>query len=179
MKHVYSLLTASMLISVAGIQSGLAQAAKPGPEHKRLAFYVGKWSTEGEVKPGPMGPGGKMKSTDSCSWFEGQYSVVCRYEGTGPMGPSKGIGIIGYNTEDKVYTYYAVDNTSMNMASVPKGTVQGDTWTFTDQGTMGGQTYKSRVTIKEVSPTQQSFRMEMQGSDGKWVPLMESKSTKQ
>ena len=156
-----------------------SQPTKPGPEHKRLAFYVGKWRTEGEVKPGPMGPGGKVKSTDTCEWFEGQYSVVCRYEGTAPMGPSKGMGIIGYNTEDKVYTYYAVDNTSMNMASVPKGTVRGDTWTYTDEGTMGGQRYKSRVIIKEVSPTQQSFRMEMQGPDGKWVPLMESKSTKQ
>lgn len=154
------------------------QASKPGPEHKRLGYFVGKWKTEGEMKPGPMGPGGKMTSTDTCEWFEGKYSVVCRYEGTGPMGPSKAMGIIGYNPEEKVYTYYAVDNTSMNMASVPKGTVKGDTWTYTDQGTMGGSSYKTRVIIKEVSPTQQTFRMEMQGSDGKWVPVAESRSTK-
>jgi hypothetical protein len=43
---------------------------------------------------------------------------------------------------------------------------------------MGGEKFKTRVTIKEVSPTEQSFRMEMQGPDGKWTPLMESKSTK-
>lgn len=176
-----TVLATCAVLTIAGQQVLAAQgpqAPKPGPEHKRLAFYVGKWSTEGEVKPGPMGPGGKTKSTDTCEWFEGQFSVICRYEGTGPMGPSKGVGIIGYNTEEKVYTYYGVDNTSMNMASVPKGTVRGDTWTYTDEGTMGGKTYKSRVIIKEVSPTQQSFRMEMQGPDGKWIPLMESKSTK-
>jgi hypothetical protein len=33
---------------------------------------------------------------------------------------------------------------------------------------MGGQKYKSRVTIKEVSPTEYNFKMEMQGPDGKW-----------
>jgi hypothetical protein len=181
MNRMIVLSAAIAMVSAAGSQSAWAQAPaapKPGPEHKRLGFYVGKWSTEGEVKPGPMGPGGKMKSTDTCEWFEGNYSVVCRYEGTGPMGPSKGIGILGYNPEEKVYTYYGVDNSSMNMASVPKGTVKGDTWTYTDEGTMGGKKFKTRVTIKEVSPTQQSFRMDIQGPDGKWAPMMESKSTK-
>ena len=179
MKRVLIVLAVGAMLSSIGPRSASAQGpAKPGPEHKRLAFYVGKWNTEGEVKPGPMGPGGKMKSTDTCEWFEGHFSVICRYEGTGPTGPSKGVGIIGYNTEEKAYTYYAVDNTSMNMASVPKGTVQGDTWTYTDEGTMGGQKFKFRVIIKEVSPTQQSFKMEMQGPDGKWIPLMEGRSTK-
>jgi hypothetical protein len=167
-------------LSVAGLQLAAAQAppTKPGPEHKRLGYFVGKWNAEGEVKPGPMGPGGKMRSSDTCEWFEGEFSVICRYEGSGPTGPSKGIGILGYNTEEKVYTYYGIDNSAMTMTSVPKGTVKGDTWTYTDQGTMGGQKYKSRVTIKEVSPTEYTFRMEMQGPDGKWAPLMESRNTK-
>jgi hypothetical protein len=180
--RVFSVITVCAMMSVAGVRLAAAQApqaSKPGPEHKRLGYFVGKWSTEGEMKPGPMGAGGKMKSTDTCEWFEGGYSVVCRYEGTGPMGASKSIGILGYNTEEKVYTYYGVDNSSMNMASVPRGTVRGDTWTYTDEGTMGGQKVKSRVIIKELSPNSHTFRMEMQGPDGKWMPFMESKSTKQ
>ena len=165
------------MVTAAGWQVAAAQVPKPGPEHKRLAYFIGKWNTEGEVKPGPMGAGGKMKSSDTCEWFEGQFSVICRYEGSGPMGPSKGIGILGYNTEEKVYTYYGVDNSNMTMASVPKGTVRGDTWTYTDEGTMGGKKVKSKVTIKELSPTEHTFRMELQGPDGKWAPMVESKST--
>jgi hypothetical protein len=178
MKRVFNLLAALTVVSAAGLQVAAAQAPKPGPEHKRLGYFVGKWNADGEMKPGPMGPGGKMKSSDTCEWFEGQFSVICRYDGSGPMGPSKGIGILGYNTEEKAYTYYGVDNTNMTMASVPKGTVQGDTWTYTDEGTMGGKKYKSRVTIKELSPTSYTFRMDMQGPDGKWAPMMESKNTK-
>jgi hypothetical protein len=84
----------------------------------------------------------------------------------------------GCSPEEKVYTYYGVDNMNMTMASVPKGTVQGDTWTYHDEGTMGGKKVKTRVTIKELSPTAYTFKMEMQGTDGKWTPMMESKNTK-
>jgi hypothetical protein len=94
------------------------------------------------------------------------------------MGPSKSLGVLSYSTEEKVYTYYGVDNSNMTMATVPRGAVQGNTWTYTDEGTMGGQKIKSRVTIKELSPTAYTFTMELQGPDGKWAPMMESKSTK-
>jgi hypothetical protein len=169
------------VVSAAGVQLAAAQAPpapKPGSEHARLGYFVGKWAAEGEIKPGPMGPGGKMTSTDNCEWFEGRFSVICRSEGTTPMGPSKSIGILGYSAEEKVYTYYGVDNTNMTMASVPRGTVQGETWTYTDEGMMGGQKFKTRVTIKELSPTSYTFRMEMQGPDGKWMPMVESKNSK-
>lgn len=181
MRRTFNVLAAYAVVSVAGLQLVAAQAPqapKPSPEHARLAYFVGKWTSEGEMKPGPMGPGGKMKSSDTCEWFEGRFSVICRSEGTTPMGPSKSIGILGYSTEEKVYTYYGVDNSSMTMASIPRGTVRGDTWIYTDEGMMGGNKVKSRVTIKELSPTAYTFRMEMQGPDGKWMPMMESKITK-
>jgi hypothetical protein len=181
MKRLLSILAVHVVVSAASVQFVAAQAPqapKPGPEHARLGYFVGKWTAEGEMKPGPMGPGGKFTSSDTCEWFEGRFSVICRSEGKMPAGPSKSIGILGYSPEEKVYTYYGVDNTNMTMASVPRGTIQGDTWTYTDEGTMGGQKFKSRVTIKELSPTSYTFRMEMQGPDGKWMPMMESKNTK-
>ena len=64
------------------------------------------------------------------------------------------------------------------MTTVPHGTVEGDTWTYNDESVMGGQKVKSRVVIKELSPTAYSFSMQIQGPDGKWMPLMEAKSTK-
>ena len=64
------------------------------------------------------------------------------------------------------------------MTSVPRGTVEGDTWTYTDESLMGGQKVKSRVTLKTLSPTAYTFTMEIQGPDGKWAPMMEAKSTK-
>lgn len=178
MKRLFNLLAAFTVVSAADLQFAAAQAPRPSPEHARLGYFVGKWTSEGEMKPGPMGPGGKMTTSDTCEWFEGRFSVVCRSEGTTPMGATKNIGILGYSTEEKAYTYYGVDNSNMTMASVPRGTVRGDTWTYTDESMMGGKNVKSRVTIKELSPTMYTFRMELQGPDGKWTPMMESKNTK-
>jgi hypothetical protein len=94
------------------------------------------------------------------------------------MGPMKGIGILGYSAEEKVYTWMGIDNSGMSMTTVPRGKLQGDTWTYDDESMMGGQKIKSRVTIKELSPTAYTFKMEFQGPDGKWATAMESKSTK-
>ena len=185
MRRTLELFAVCVLVAVGGFQALAAmqagpskEAPKPGPEHKKLGFFVGKWTSEGEMKPGPMGPGGKITATDDCQWFEGGFAVVCHSEGTTPMGPSKSVAVLSYSPEEKVYTYYGVDNSGMAMTTVPRGTVQGDTWTYTDESMMGGQKMKSRVTIKELSPSSYSFTMEVQGPDGKWMPMMESKSTK-
>lgn len=173
---------ACVALSFVGMQLAAAQTAqappKPGPEHKRLGYFVGKWSTEGEMKPSEMGPGGKFSSADSCSWFDGGFAVVCSGEGKSPMGPSKSLGILGYSAEEKVYTYAGVDNSPMTMTTIPRGKVQGDTWTYNDESLMGGKKVKTRVVIKELSPTAYTFTMESQAPDGKWATLMESKSTK-
>ena len=170
-------------IAMAGLQAIAAAqtpagAPKPTPEHKRLGYFVGKWTTEGEVQASPMGPAGKITGNDTCEWFSGGFAVVCRSDGKSPAGPTKSLAIMGYSTEEKVYTYYGIDNSNMVMTNVPRGTVTDDTWTYTDESLMGGQKVKSRVTLVEESPTAYTFRMEIQGPDGKWIPTMESRNTK-
>jgi hypothetical protein len=181
MRRTFECFVGCLVLSLVAVPIAAAQSQqppKPGPEHQRLAYYVGKWSTEGKMEPSPMGPGGTMTSIDTCEWFEGRFAVVCHYEGKTPIGPSKGLGILSYNADEKVYTYYGTDSSGMTMTTIPRGTVQGDTWTYMDESMMGGQKMKTRVTIKELSANAYTFKMEMQGPDGKWAPMMESKSTK-
>ena len=173
--------TVCAVVSLVGCQLALAQESpspKPGLENQRLRYFVGHWTTEGEMKPGPMGPGGKFTGSSKCDWFEGQFSVVCDTAGKTPAGPSKGIDILGYSPDAKAYTYYGVDNSGMTMTTVPHGTVQGDTWTYHDESMMGGKKVKTRVTIKELPPSAYTFTMDVQGADGKWTTVMESKSTR-
>ena len=110
--------------------SGQAQAPqgppKPGPEVKRFAYNVGTWNIVGEAKPfGPM-PGGKFTATEKCEWYSGGFFVTCHSEGTGPMGPAEGVSFLGYDPNEKVYTYH--EFTSTGEAIDSKGTVNGDTW---------------------------------------------------
>jgi len=163
---------------VVGAEAGKPAKPKPGPEHKKLQYFAGNWTTEADLKESPFGPGGKVSTKDNCKWFEGGFAVVCNSTGTGPMGPSKGLGILGYSGEEKVYTYYGVDNSGMVPTSVARGTVEGDTWTYAGEDKMGGKTIKSRYTMKIESPDAYSFNWEMQGEDGKWNSAMEGKSTR-
>jgi hypothetical protein len=167
------------VVLLAGSTLVRAQGApKPGPEHKKLAYYTGKWTSESEVKANPFMPPGKYTSKDDCDWFQGGFAVMCRSEGGGPMGAMKSLGILGYSSEDKVYTYYGIDNSGMVPTTVAKGSVEGDTWTYVDEAKMGGKLVKSRYTMKQLSPTSYSFKWEMQGEGGAWSTLMEGKSTK-
>ena len=167
-----------IVLGVASMPALAQEAPAPGPEHKRLGYFVGKWTSEGEMKANPFMPGGKFTNTDHCEWFEGGFAVVCHTEGSSPMGPGKSIGIMGYSTEEQAYTYYAVDNGPMAMASEPRGTLKDGTWTYHDEAKWNGAMVKSRFTIKELSPTSYTFEWAMVGEDGAWMVLMEGKATK-
>ena len=153
-------------------------APEPGPEHKKLEYYTGKWTTESEIKANPFMPAGKYTSQDDCGLFTGGFAVICHSEGNGPLGPMKSVGIMGYSSEDKVYTYYGVDNSGMVPSTVSKGSVTGDTWVYSDESKMGGKLVKSRYTIKQLSPTSYTAKWEMLGEGGAWSTVMESKSSK-
>src|SRR5206468_12662676 len=112
MKRTCALMLASVGVSLVGIQLVTAQAPpapKPGPEPQRLAYFVGKWTVAGEMKASPMGPGGKITSTDTCDWFDGRLAVVCHSVGMTPMRASRSPGILSYSPEQKDDTYYGRD----------------------------------------------------------------------
>ena len=118
-----------------------------------------------------------MTWTEDCSWFgEAGFHVVCKSKGTGPMGPTKGLGIIGYNPEKKVYTHYGVD--TGGWAGLSEGTLTGDAWTFSSSDTMDGKTYHSRFIMKMESPTRMAFQWEMSEDGTNWTVMMEGVTEK-
>jgi hypothetical protein len=164
------------VLVLGGLVLAQAPAPKPGPEHKPLGYFVGKWKSEGEMKPGPFGPGGKMTSSDTCEWFAGNFQVVCRGEGKGPMGDMTSMGILTYSPADKAYTYYGID--SIGTGELAKGQKKGDTWTYTSTSSLAGKTLQSRYTIVETSPTVHTFKWETSSDKKEWTVVMDGKATK-
>jgi hypothetical protein len=153
-----------------------AGTPQPSPEHKKLAAFVGTWKDEAEMKPGFFGPGGKMNLTETCEWFTGGFSVVCHTDATGFMGDLKTLTVLTYDSEEKVYRFHEFN--SAGWSDVAKGTVEGDTWTFDGESTMGGKAIKSRSTIKMPSPDFAQMRSEMSVDGGPMTLWMELKGAR-
>ena len=58
----------SAMTAIAQEPRGLPQ---PRPEHKKLGAFLSTWKDEAEMKPGPLGGGGRMSLTQTCEWFTG------------------------------------------------------------------------------------------------------------
>ena len=175
MKYTSVLMVGILLFATAAFaQMG---PAKPGPEHQKLNYFVGNWTSEGDLKPGPMGPGGKVTMSEDSQWMEGGFFVVIRTKWkSAAMGDGSGIAFMGYDPQEKAYTYDEFN--SQGEAVHSKGTVEGDTWTWTNDMKMGPQTMKGRFTMKIVSPTSYTYKYEMSPDGAKWDVVVEGKDTK-
>lgn len=176
------IVAASLVVLLSGSGSVLLAAEapempQPTAEHKELALWIGSWSGKGEMKAGPFGPGGPMAWTEECSWFGGsEFHVICHSKGTVPTGPMKGMGIIGYDPNKKVYTHYGVDNNGW--AGFSEGTRSGKSWTYRGSETVEGKTYHSRFNMTMTSATKMDFDWQMSEDGTDWVTLMEGTAEK-
>ena len=177
MKRALVVASAVLFLFAQAISAQAPPAApKPGPEHKRIGYFLGTWSSEGDMKPSPFGPGGKFTTTDHNEWFPGGFFLVLHSDFKGSMGEGKSLAVMGYSSDEKAYTYYGID--SMGMADTSKGALAGDTWTFLSDSKVGGKPMKTRFTMKELSPTSYSFKLETSTGGGAWASIMEGKANK-
>jgi len=149
---------------------------KPGPELKKLDIFVGSWTLDGNMKPGTMGPGGSMTESEKCEWMEGGFHIVCHSDYKSSMGNGVGLSVMGYSADDKAYTYREFN--SFGEFDDSKGTLDGDTWTWTNDEKMGGMTMKGRFTIKMTSATSYNFTFDMSQDGTKWSTVMDGKASK-
>ena len=175
MKRSPFVVAAVVLLSALG--RAQMEMPKAGPEHKKLEVFTGSWTLDGDVKPGHMGPGGKVIETEKCDWMEGGFYVVCQIGFTSKvMGNGSGVSLMGYSTEDKGYTYREFN--SWGEFTDSKGTVDGDKWTWLNDQKMGPTITKGRFNIKMTSPTSYDFSYEVSEDGTKWTSIMDGKATK-
>ena len=151
----------------------------PGPEVKKLDYFVGSWTTEGTIAQGPWGAGGKFTGTNTIEWIPGSFFVQSSSDAKMPPelgGDSKALMIMGYDTQQGNYTSDRF--TSLGQHESSKGSLSGDTWTWTNTSSYGGMEIQGKLTMKTVSPTSYTFKYEI-SMDGKtWTPFMDGKATK-
>ncbi len=167
-------LGAQVVFGATALGQQTAGPPQPGPEEKRLGYFVGKWTEEVDLKPSALGPGHKGTIKQTCDWFFGGFQVVCHGDFSGTVGERKDLSIFSYSREEKVYLYYQI--ISDGDADSSKGTVRGDTWTWQSETKVGDKVIKGRFIYKEASKDTATMTYEIQGDDGKWNLVMEMKA---
>jgi hypothetical protein len=87
-----------MLLLFAAAALAQMEMPKPAPELKKLDMFAGTWKLDGDIKPGPMGPGGKMNGQENCAWMDGGFYLVCNSTFKGPLGNATGTSYLGTRT---------------------------------------------------------------------------------
>ena len=149
---------------------------KPGAEQKNLAYFAGIWKLAGDIKPGPMGPGGKFTGTERIEWMPGGFFLVSHSQGSSPMGKETGLAVYGYDTDKKVYTYDEFNSVGENVHAT--GTFDGKVWTWTSESPMGGKPMKGHFIVTQTSATSYAFKFEMSEDGNNWSPVMDGTGTK-
>jgi len=173
-----SMFVAGLLVGGSLIAAALSPPSppQPGPEAQKLGYFVGEWTSQAEIHPGPMGQGGAATGSSTGHWIEGNFFVSCRDESTTPMGRMAGLGVLGWNAAKKVYTWSGFNN--LGQAETATGTRTGSTWTFVGQNDVGGKTMKTRYTVVETSPTSYTFQFEASTDGATWTTVIDGKVTK-
>ncbi|MGA9565463.1 MAG: DUF1579 family protein [Candidatus Korobacteraceae bacterium] len=177
MPRMYFALACVLLLTVVALSAPAQMPVpKPAPELSKLDFLAGNWASDSDLKPGPMGPGGKITATDNVQWMDGKFFLVMHSKFGGAMGDGMELSIFGYDPEHKVYTYSSYN--SWGEAGRSTGTVNGDTWTWISDDNMGSQPFKGRYTMKVLSPSSYAYKYEMSKDGTSWTTVMNGKATK-
>ena len=145
---------------------------KPGPEHKKLEYFVGKWTVESEIKANGYVPAGKGVGTVTCTLEPGGFYIQSLSEGQTP----RTFSIVAYDSHAKAYTsFYA---SSAGLVGTGIGSVSENTWTWMVEDKYAGKSIKGRTTITTLSPTQYTSKYEMADGKGGYTTFLESKVTK-
>jgi uncharacterized protein DUF1579 len=140
-------------------------------------MFVGKWTAVGDTKPGTMGPGGKTTGTESCEWVSAGFAVLCHVTATVPgMGKLTDVVIMSYDAESKELVFFQVNNWGVIWTC--RGTVNGDTWTWTGEDTMDGKTVHLRFTLKWTSQDSYDFKNEAGPNADSIAVMMDGKETR-
>jgi len=151
-------------------------APKPGPEQKRLEVFLGKWSVVGEAQASPYGPAGKLTSVDTWAWMPGGFFMTHHWDSKQGGVEIKGMEVLGYDSRSKVYTSRFFDN--LGNSGPWKGTVQGNTWTWTGDTDVAGKPLKERCTTVVAGADALTSKCEYSSDGTKWLPNFELKYTR-
>jgi hypothetical protein len=166
-----------MMLLVALAAQAQTTPQPPSPEHKKLGVFVGTWTTEVKIEADSPDKGKICKGTNVCTWFTGEYQMICDSEGSGFAGTRKSHSIYGYSAEKKQYFYFSITSAGEGPVMLT-GRVDGSVWTWEFSNTEGDKTIQGRVVVKFASPNEYTVKSEYLEDGKNWILTAQGKAAK-
>lgn len=148
----------------------------PGPEHKKLAAFLGRWHTTGIVAPTAATPGAVIDSLDTYEWYPGGFFIVHNADSRVGDDTIKSIEIIGYDAERK--RYFAPYFDSTGGFGTEELLLDGNTWTWRGSNVMGAREHRCVAVVSEDGNTI-AARHEKSDDGKNWEPWMDVTLTRE
>jgi hypothetical protein len=159
---VLVILTANILSAQTGSEYRLAR--------ERLNYFLGTWNVEMHMKTGALNSR-VYSATEHNEWAPDHSLLLSKPEADRAL-PEGGIAVMGYSSTKHTYTYHILKSTGDSEDL--QGTVEDRTWTWlSDEARTGRESTKTRITMKEISPTSYTLRVETLPAGGIWFTVME------
>ncbi len=156
---------AKSITEATGVAVGrVTHAAVPGPEHRRLDIFIGKWINEGHTVATAEAPSVRILTSDVYEWMPGGFFVLHTAYGRIADVDVGGTEIIGYDPTTGTYRSLLFD--SQGNINEDEMTVEGDTWTW------AGATHRATAVFTDNGKTQ-TCRHERLDESGQWVHAMD------
>lgn len=169
----------AVFLSLLAVTAAAQMSAKPGPEVQKLNYFVGAWTVDATIGQGPWGAGGKYTGTITNEWAKGGFFLQAQAESKMPPelgGDTSALAFAGYDPQQNAYTRDEFNSNGDHITS--KGTLAADTWTWNSTRNFAGQDIQIRTTIKQLSPTSYSLKVESSIDGANWMTFMEGKATR-
>lgn len=165
---IFALILSSFLFAQAPQQS-----SAPGltPQHQRMGYFAGDWTASGTSKISPKTPAASFTLKEHGEWVTDGYFLETKTSMKGALGTVNSVRVMGYNPEDKVYTYNVYNNLGEHQLAL--GHLNGNTWTWDSEEKLNGVVIKGRYTIVETGPNSFTFKSEVADPKGGWATVME------
>jgi len=168
----------ALVLSTFALAQAPMQNAAPGLtlQHQAMSFFLGDWTASGTSKISPNTPPAPFTLKEHGEFVTAGYFLETKTSLKGPLGTVNSQRVMGYNVEDKVYTYNVYN--SLGEHQVALGHLNGNTWVWNSEEKLNGVVVKGRYTIVENGPNTFTFKSEVADPKGGWATVMEGTATR-
>jgi hypothetical protein len=149
---------------------------RPGPEHRKLGVFLGKWHTTGEVAATESTAAAKVDSIDIYEWYPGEFFLVHDADSRVGDDAIKSMEIIGYDAERRCYVAPFFDSTGG--FGTEEIRLDGNTWTWRGSNVMGVKEHRCIAVVSDDGKTV-TARHEKSDDGNNWTLWMDVTLTKQ